>query len=423
MKKLFLVCLLLITLCSFCCTPVFAAECGGVETNIIECSSSGAGAIRSILKLVVDIISMGVGILAVIGIMVLGIQYLTAGDNKDRVAKVKRRFADVVIGLVIYIIAYAGVSWLLPGGANPGDSIALEGLTVSSAQQTIEVGRQTNIGVNIYPLDAENSALTFTSSNENIATVDNAGNVTTKNPGFTTITATAPDGQTAEVKVSVVAPVFKEKPSRKGSGSNNANSSSSGSTGKASGKCDYNSASAEGCILFCQGAPESWASKPYGNCGSATYSSSGCAPASLAMIIANLTNDSSVTPLVIGNKAVSLGARVCGSGTNASKLIPVVKDYGLNYEKIAFSESAINKALDEGKLVWLSCDGRLPCATTGNGHFIVIRGKTSSGDWTFFNSAYGCSDGYASSKRTYSPKETISAAYNSQNSGPYAIWK
>ena len=141
------------------------------------------------------------------------------------------------------------------------------------------------------------------------------------------------------------------------------------------------------------------------------------------MIIANLTNDSSVTPLVIGNKAVSLGARVCGSGTNASKLIPVVKDYGLNYEKIAFSESAINKALDEGKLVWLSCDGRLPCATTGNGHFIVIRGKTSSGDWTFFNSAYGCSDGYASSKRTYSPKETISAAYNSQNSGPYAIWK
>ena len=105
---------------SFIANPVFAAE---TSDNITETTffgnlkddGQGCG-IFTVLNLVVDILSIGIGILGVIGITVAGIQYLTAKDNESQVQKSKRRIGEVIIGLIAFTILYVFVQWLLPGG-------------------------------------------------------------------------------------------------------------------------------------------------------------------------------------------------------------------------------------------------------------------------------------------------------------------
>lgn len=74
----------------------------------------GKEGIEKVLSITVDIMTAGVAILAVIGIVISGIQYLTAGGNEDKLKKSKRRIFEIVIGLAAYVIIYALLKWLLP---------------------------------------------------------------------------------------------------------------------------------------------------------------------------------------------------------------------------------------------------------------------------------------------------------------------
>ena len=58
--------------------------------------------------------TVGIGILGVVGITIVGIQYLTAGGNEEKTRKAKRRLYEIVIGLVAYVLIYAFLQWLLP---------------------------------------------------------------------------------------------------------------------------------------------------------------------------------------------------------------------------------------------------------------------------------------------------------------------
>ncbi len=98
--------------------PVFASSDGIVETNLfgpIEDDGSGCG-VYMILNLILDILTYGVGIAAVIGITLSGITYLTAKDNEQQTTKAKRRIFEVIIGLVAYAVLFAALNFLLPGG-------------------------------------------------------------------------------------------------------------------------------------------------------------------------------------------------------------------------------------------------------------------------------------------------------------------
>ena len=53
-------------------------------------------------------------ILGVIGISLVGVQYLTAGGDEGKVRKAKQRMLEIVIGLVLYALAYALMAWLIP---------------------------------------------------------------------------------------------------------------------------------------------------------------------------------------------------------------------------------------------------------------------------------------------------------------------
>ena len=69
-----------------------------------------------IKKYNVDIISIGIGIVGVIGISIVGIQYITASSNEQQATKAKRRIFEIVIGLIIFVTLYIITQWLVPGG-------------------------------------------------------------------------------------------------------------------------------------------------------------------------------------------------------------------------------------------------------------------------------------------------------------------
>lgn len=113
------ICLLALSLVVF--QPVLALDSS--SSNITETvyfgnlkeDGSGCG-VFTILNLVIDIISIGVGILAVIAIVFVGTKYLTAGGNEEQVKESKRRLFQILIGIVVYACLYTGVQWLMPGG-------------------------------------------------------------------------------------------------------------------------------------------------------------------------------------------------------------------------------------------------------------------------------------------------------------------
>lgn len=104
-------------------TPALAtngSETMAVETAILKtCGDKADGengeGVMCILQTVVDVMTVGVGILGVLGITIVGIQYLTAGGNEEQTRKAKRRMVEIVIGLVAYVLIYALLKFLLPG--------------------------------------------------------------------------------------------------------------------------------------------------------------------------------------------------------------------------------------------------------------------------------------------------------------------
>lgn len=77
-----------------------------------SCDDGNGSSIEEVLNLIIDIMTVGVGILGVIGISVVGIQYLTAGGDEGKARNAKRRMLEIVIGLVVYAIFYAVLTFL-----------------------------------------------------------------------------------------------------------------------------------------------------------------------------------------------------------------------------------------------------------------------------------------------------------------------
>lgn len=118
MKK-FLVSLAVIVFTFAFCMPIFANEvsaksCAGVNTSILECEEekNGGEGVIHILNLVMDIMTIGIGVLGVVGISVVGIQYLTAGGSEEKTRVAKRRIYEIIIGLAVYAVFYAILKWL-----------------------------------------------------------------------------------------------------------------------------------------------------------------------------------------------------------------------------------------------------------------------------------------------------------------------
>lgn len=66
----------------------------------------------SSLNLLIDILTVIVGIFSVVSISVVGVQYLMAGRNEAKVKKVKHRMFEIIIGLTAYATVTVVLKWI-----------------------------------------------------------------------------------------------------------------------------------------------------------------------------------------------------------------------------------------------------------------------------------------------------------------------
>jgi hypothetical protein len=98
------------------------AACGGVQTSIINCDQKAGAkkaedsAIWGVMLIVLNILTAGVGILAVGGIVYASILYASAGDKSEQTKKAVGIITNVVIGVVAYGLMYVLLNFLVPGG-------------------------------------------------------------------------------------------------------------------------------------------------------------------------------------------------------------------------------------------------------------------------------------------------------------------
>lgn len=116
-------------LASLWSVTAFAAECGGTDTAIISCGGVGfqpsgdpnapsrdSDGIAGLLFLTLQILTAGVGIVAVGGLIYGGILYTSAGDSPEKVKKAIEVIRNVIIGIIAYFLMAALLNFLIPGG-------------------------------------------------------------------------------------------------------------------------------------------------------------------------------------------------------------------------------------------------------------------------------------------------------------------
>ena len=86
----------------------------GVDTSILP----GNWGIEEILKLVLNVVVYGLGVAAVLGVVIAGIMYMTARDNETQATAARKRLIEIAIGLVAWAVMYGVLTWLIPGGLN-----------------------------------------------------------------------------------------------------------------------------------------------------------------------------------------------------------------------------------------------------------------------------------------------------------------
>ena len=213
----------------FFSVPTFATECGGVETSLIECDN-GSNGVWAILAIILNILTLGVGILGTIGIIISGMQYMASSGDITATTKAKKRLANTVLGLAIYGVMFVFIQWLLPGGIFI-NSEEVQTVAVGPLDATVYIGESKHFAASVSPVDAKDISVTWTSSDENVATVDKRGNVYGKTSGTATITATSANGVTASTNITVEPRPANVKPTNSdGGGSDDSSSSDSGGT-------------------------------------------------------------------------------------------------------------------------------------------------------------------------------------------------
>ena len=72
--------------------------------------------IEDILNMVLVVVTTGVGIAAVGSIVFAGVLYITARDHAAQVSKAKTMIMNTIIGIIAYILMWAFLEWIIPGG-------------------------------------------------------------------------------------------------------------------------------------------------------------------------------------------------------------------------------------------------------------------------------------------------------------------
>jgi len=124
-KQIIIILSLIIGFSAFCFnSSVLAAKCDGYDTSILPCDNTKLGANTPIedtplfknLVIFINVLTGGVGVFAVGGIIYGSILYTTAGNSPEQTKKAITAIRNVVIGIIAYGLAYSLLNFLIPGG-------------------------------------------------------------------------------------------------------------------------------------------------------------------------------------------------------------------------------------------------------------------------------------------------------------------
>lgn len=94
---------------------VYAATCDENDTTVIECGS-GSNGLWEVLLIAMNILTAGVGVLAVGGIVYGAVLWTSGGDNAQQIKKAQGIIQNVVIGIIAFSLLYSGLQFIVPGG-------------------------------------------------------------------------------------------------------------------------------------------------------------------------------------------------------------------------------------------------------------------------------------------------------------------
>jgi hypothetical protein len=93
----------------------------GVATSVVDVKcGTGSGVegscIWSLLLMAINILTAGIGLVAVGGVVYGSILYTSAGGSTENTKKAIQVIQNVVIGLIAYAVMYAFLNYIIPGG-------------------------------------------------------------------------------------------------------------------------------------------------------------------------------------------------------------------------------------------------------------------------------------------------------------------
>lgn len=102
--------------------PVFADGVDEVDTSwfgkVVLKGKEAKDVFLRLLYTFANVLIYGMGALAVIGVVIAGVMYITAGDNEQKAVAARKRLIEVVIGLGVWALLYGILHLLIPGGPN-----------------------------------------------------------------------------------------------------------------------------------------------------------------------------------------------------------------------------------------------------------------------------------------------------------------
>ncbi|MEI6237332.1 MAG: hypothetical protein WCP03_01895 [Candidatus Saccharibacteria bacterium] len=105
--------------------PTMIVRAAATGTGKVDCvcadpkaclACAGVSPIMEKLKFIIRFLSALVWIVAVIMIVVGGIQYTTSNGNPQAITNAKKKIYDVLIGVFAYTFLWAFLEWIIPGG-------------------------------------------------------------------------------------------------------------------------------------------------------------------------------------------------------------------------------------------------------------------------------------------------------------------
>jgi len=112
-------------------TPADAIQCGTDQSAGVPSDTDAAGTLNNTVASIINLISVVVGVAAVIMIIVGGFRYITSAGNQESVKTAKNTIVYAIIGLVIVALAQVIVRFVLKETTSSTSTSTTNSITVS----------------------------------------------------------------------------------------------------------------------------------------------------------------------------------------------------------------------------------------------------------------------------------------------------